>query len=240
MIKVIDSAQYHVWSDALHALQLARTTANELDRGAYVRWAVHTAWSAFEQVCADALEAKTLGMRFKDQFNDAARTKGLEPVEWGKGIWQKVLQVYETRKKFTHVVPTIERTELMPPVSVAEEAIATLRKGIKEVLALVEWPHPGWVDDDLDSGWKGQTLGLRGEAHATAIRSGARADDPNAIRIAYVLRGKEHISDICPPETDHAPLLDKLVASLTVPVQAVRAYRGSELIAERDLTGDLR
>ncbi len=33
MIKVIDSIQYHVWSDALHARELARQTNSPWDRG---------------------------------------------------------------------------------------------------------------------------------------------------------------------------------------------------------------
>ena len=76
-IKLIDSTQYHLWSDALHARQLARTTTDDWDRGAYVRWAVNTAWTAFENYAADVLGAQGLGMRFKDRFDDALVAKSL-------------------------------------------------------------------------------------------------------------------------------------------------------------------
>lgn len=74
MIKVSDSIQYHVWSDALHASELARQTENEWDRGAYVRWTIQTAWSAFENVCTDTLQASGLGMRFKERFDEVVET----------------------------------------------------------------------------------------------------------------------------------------------------------------------
>ncbi len=70
-------------------------------------------------------------------------------------------------------------------------------------------------------------------ANLTAIYAGVDEDDPNVIRITYLLRGAEHISEIAPPNTPHAPMLDRLVNSLNVPVDAVRAYRGSVLLGER-------
>ncbi len=117
MIKVIDSVQYHVWSDALHTRQLAKQTGSPWDRGAYARWAIQTAWSAFETVCSEALGAKNLGMRFKKHFDDAIAAKSLPAVNWGQGIWQKVLEVYNIRKKFVHVVPSVSRIELMTSIS---------------------------------------------------------------------------------------------------------------------------
>jgi hypothetical protein len=120
MIKTIDSIQYHVWSDALHARELARQTQSEWDRGAYVRWAIQTAWSAFENVCADALEISGLGMRFKEEFNKGIAKKGLEPVHWGQGIWNEVLQVYKKRKDFVHVVPSISHKKLLASVDEAD------------------------------------------------------------------------------------------------------------------------
>jgi hypothetical protein len=76
MIKLIDSTQYHVWSDPLHARELARQTKNDWDRGAYVRWTIQTAWSAFENFCTEALGASGLGIRFKERFDQALAAKG--------------------------------------------------------------------------------------------------------------------------------------------------------------------
>ena len=233
MIKTIDSIQYHVWSDALHGRELARNTENEWDRGAYVRWTIQTAWSAFENVCTDALSASGLGMRFKERFDEAVAKKGLPPVDWGQGIWQKVLVVYGTRKTFVHVVPTISHATLLSSVADAEDAIVVLRTAILAVLDLVGLPHPAWINDDADRGWQGS--GSSGSsARATVIRAGVDENDAEAIRIAYVIRGEEHVCEIALPGTDHSPLLDLLLANLNVPVDAIRAYRGAELIEERN------
>jgi hypothetical protein len=236
MIKVIDSIQYHVWSDALHARLLARQTSSEWDRGAYVRWAIQTAWTAFEKVCTDALGASGLGMRFKERFDEAVAAKGLPAVDWSQGIWQQVLQVYGVRKQFVHVVPSISQATLMTPVSEAEKAISVLRGGIKAVADLVGSPHPLWVIDDADRGWSGSRGGVAfgGMVAAYVVRAGVSENDPDAIRICYVLRGKEHLNEIAPPGTAHRPLLDKLVSALNVPVEAVRAYRGTVLLEERE------
>ncbi len=233
MIKVIDSIQYHVWSDALHARQLAKQTENPWDRGAYVRWAIQTAWSAFENICIDVLAAEGLGMRFKDRFDEAVAAKGLAAVDWGQGLWQQVLRVYSMRKEFVHVVPTVTHAKLMTPLEEAERAISVLRDGIKAVIDMAGLPHPSWVNDDADRGWQGPRVGFRSTAHACVVHAGAQEDDPETVRISYVIRGQEHISDIAPAGTPHGPLLDTMLDLLNVPVEAVRAYRGSDLLEER-------
>ncbi|WP_298867894.1 hypothetical protein [uncultured Gimesia sp.] len=172
-------------------------------------------------------------MRFKDRFNDALASKNLPAVDWGQGIWQQVLDVYSIRKVFVHVVPTVSHQRLLATVTEAEFAIKVLREGIQAVLDLEELPHPSWVNDDDDRGWNGPRGGNSVTANLTAIHAGVGEDDPNVIRITYLLRGEEHISEIAPPNTPHAPLLDRLVNSLNVPVDAVRAYRGSDLLEER-------
>jgi hypothetical protein len=235
MVKVIDSIQYHVWSDALHARQLARATENPWDRGAYVRWAIQTAWSAFESVCTEALAAEGLGMRFKDKLDAAVAAKRLPPVAWGHGIWQQVLKVYSVRKEFVHVVPGISHDRLKTPLTEAEQAIVVLRGGIRAVSDLAGVPHPPWVSDDGDRGWQGARAGLGGTAHARLIHAGATEADPDSVRLAYVISGIEYVCEICPPGTPHGPLLDKLLGSLSVPVEAVRAYRGSDLLEDRKL-----
>ena len=188
MIKVIDSIKYHVWSDALHARQLARDTKSPWDRGAYVRWSIQTAWSAFENVCSDALETSGLGMRFRERFDEAVAEKKLSPVDWGKGIWQQVMQVYSSRKTFTHVIPGISYSQLLTPLEDAETAIIVLREGIKAVSSLVGLPYPIWVADDSDRGWQGSRTDVCAEAYM--VHGGTTENDPEAIRITYVLRDK--------------------------------------------------
>lgn len=225
MIKVIDSIQYHVWSDALHARELARETKSDWDRGAYVRWAIQTAWSAFENVCIDALAATGLGMRFRERFDEAVAARSLPAVDWGQGIWQRVLRVYGIRKEFVHVVPGISHARLMTPLAEAETAIAVLRDAIKAVSGLVGLPHPAWANDDADRGWDGSRDGFGGTAEAYVVRAGTQENDLDNVRITYVLRGEEHLNEIAPPGTPHDPLLDRLVSSLSIPVEAVRFVR---------------
>jgi hypothetical protein len=235
MVKFVDSIQYHVWSDALHARELARQTENKWDRGAYVRWAIQTAWTAFENVCMDALETSTLGMRFRDNFDEAVKAKGLSPVVWGGGIWQKILGVYSTRKKFVHVVPSISQDCLMTPIEEADTAIEVLRDGIRAVCDLTSLAHPPWAADDSDVGWRGTQLGFGVSVHGYVVRAGTPENDPNAVRITFVHRGQEHLSEIAPPGTPHGALLDRLSSVLSVPAESVKAYRGHELLEERPL-----
>lgn len=235
MIKIIDSLHYHIWTDALHARELARQTENEWDRGVYVRWTIQTAWTAFENVCSEALQAKNLGMRFKDVFDEAIEARGLLPVDWSQGIWQQVLQVYGDRKNFVHIVPSSSHATLLAPLEKADEAITILRRAIKAVLEHSGAAYPAWVNDDEDHGWCGPRGVNKAMGAAVAIHAGVSENDPEAIRITYLLGDDEHLCDIAPPETPYTPLLERLVESLNIHVDAVRAYRGKELLEERKL-----
>lgn len=70
--KLVTSTHYHLWTDALHARALAAQSRNTWDRGAYVRWAVNTAWTVFETACEDALSTSGLGNRFKEKLDQAS------------------------------------------------------------------------------------------------------------------------------------------------------------------------
>ncbi len=232
MVKVIDSTQYHLWTDALHGRALARQANNDWDRGTYVRWTVLSAWSAFEMVCGNVLEATGLGNDFRRKFDKALSDKHILAVDWGQGILQRVLRVYGIRKEFTHVHSTIDHARLLAPVSEADLSITVLRDAIKEVCRIAGLPSPLWVDDDSDRGWD---TGRGSTAHATVVRTDVDPGAPDTIRIAYVINGQEHVCDIMPPRTPHGPVLDDLINRLNVPVGAVRAYQGDTLIEERPL-----
>jgi hypothetical protein len=232
VIKVVDSTQYHLWTDALHGRALARQARNDWDRGTYVRWTILSAWSAFETVCGDALGASGLGMRFREGFDKAVVAKGIPAVDWGKGLWQQALQVYGIRKEFTHVQPTIAHNRLLAPVEDAERAITVLRAAIKEVCNMTKQPSPVWADDDSDRGWD---AGSGSICHAMVIKDGADPEGADTVKIAYIMEGKEHVCDILPPGTDYGPVLDDLIKRLIVPVGVVRAYRGKDLMEERKL-----
>lgn len=233
-IKLIDSTHCHLWSDALHARQLARTTGDEWDRGAYVRWALNTAWTAFENYASDVLDARGLGMRFKDVFSTALAEKAFPPVNWGEGIWQRVLALYDTRKQFTHVAADTDSEVLRPPTSVAEAAISTMREAVLALAAHAELAAPHWVEDDAGapfSGTAGMGIGVRGYLTLET----ADLNDPEHIRTTYVWNDEECVHEIMPRGTAWEPLLDRLEKALNVPATAIRAYRGPTLLVERQL-----
>jgi hypothetical protein len=232
-IKLIDSTQYHLWSDALHARQLARTATDEWDRGAYVRWAVNTAWTAFENYATDVLEPRNRGNSFKEMFKAALASRSLPAVNWGVGIWKRVLEIYASRNKFTHVAAKTDVDVLRPRTSVAENAVATMREAVKALAAHAGVASPAWVEDDAGAPFSVCTSDL-----AMATGHGQRADpnDPEHIRITYVWNDTEHINTYAPPGTAWEPLMDSLEKGLNVPATAIRAYRGPKLLAERKLT----
>jgi hypothetical protein len=185
-------------------------------------------------VCEVSLNCTGLGNRFKDNFDKAAAAIPVGPVDWGQGIWQRLFAIYTLRKEFTHVASSISRNRLLLQVTEADRAIYTLREGIVAVSALVGNSIPPWIGDNDDAGWKGRS-GIQSYAHARVTRAGVSEDDPTAVRIAYVVKGKEHICEIAAPGTDYRPLLDDLVTRLQQPASAIRAYVGTQLVEERQL-----
>ena len=88
------------------------------------------------------------------------------------------------------------------------------------------------MDDDSDTGFdKRQTV----FAYSQNIMPGADPNDPDTIRVTYVYKDEEHICEHHPAGTDYDPLLDDLIKRTQLPISAVRVYRGSELLKERDL-----
>ena len=67
------------------------------------------------------------------------------------------------------------------------------------------------------------------------IKAGADPDGPDTVRLAYVIQGQEHFCDILPLGTPQSAALDDLITRLSVPVQSVRAYKGVDLLEERNL-----
>lgn len=237
-IKLIDSVHFLLWTDAPHARQLARTTMDEWDRGFYVRSAVNTAWTVFENYAEEALGEAKLGHRFPERFNEALVRKGLQPAECGKGIWQRVGEVYRERIRFTHVKAVTPVADLRPSTSLADTAIATLREAIRGLAALTGATCPAWVEDDSAGSFTarpGSHTVVHDYATATLTRAGADPNDPQTTRITFVWNGKEEVDEYDPPGTPWEPLLDSLEQRLNVPASVIRAYRGPEVLCERQL-----
>lgn len=220
----VETPHYHIWTDALHGRRLAREAANAWDRGTYVRWTIAAAWTAFESTCEHLTGASGLGMRFKDKLNEALDAKGFPRPDWGSGLWQDVLGIYGLRKDYVH--PAVAQERLFAPVAEADKAIATLRMAIKDMYSRTGTPAEAWPDDDQDAvdPRKG------GFANATVLHAGATRE--TGLRICYVMLGSEYESRVIGPDEDHVPYMDKLLRDIRVPISAIRAYRGSELIDE--------
>ncbi len=228
--KLVDNVTFHIWTDALHARELARKARDRWNRGTYVRWAVRDAWTAFEAACEDALGVSDLGIRFRERLDDAIDKKSLAALDWGRGLWQQVLQVYGRRKDYAH--PRVPQARLFTPPSEAEDAIRILRDAIKAIYRHASLSEPVWVDADVDFGGERASV-----AHATVTHAGVDENTPGAIRTAYVYRGKERVSDILPAGTEWRPLVDQLIEGIVVPISKVLVYEvpNHEPIFSRDI-----
>jgi hypothetical protein len=144
-------------------------------------------------------------------------------LDWGQGIWQQVRQIHKLRNEYVH--RAIPEEHLFAQVEQADKAISVLRDAIHDLYFRLGIPSPEWIDDD-----ENPVVPKRGLAHLTV--TGARGDDPNAIRITYIFQGREYEYRLLPPGTDPSPFLDELIRKILVPVSAVRAYRGDTLFDE--------
>jgi hypothetical protein len=225
------SPHYYLWTDALQAQSLARAATNKWNRGTYVRWALNTAWAAFEMACGEALEGPGLGNRFKVILNAAIDAKGLPALDWGQGLWQKVGDVYKARIKYVHVNAKIDQADLFAPVEEADKAITTLQEGIKAIYIHAGKVIPAWANLTAENGLHNSSA----SAHLTVIRAGVKQDDPDAIKLTYISQGEEYTSEVYPPGTDPEPLIEDLLYRIIVPISAIRVYRGDELWIEEQL-----
>jgi hypothetical protein len=69
----------------------------------------------------------------------------------------------------------------------------------------------------------------------TVRRQNADETHPDVVKIAHVYRGQEYVSEILPPGTDPEPHVASLLRHVTVPISAVRIYRGQTLIEDRQI-----
>lgn len=223
--KLVESNHYHIWTDALHARQLSTQTSNKWDQGTYVRWTILTAWIALEIACQDALENDAISYSFQKNVNDVIESKGLTRLDWGQGIWQKVIEIQNLRKDVIHRFPS--ESNVFPEVSVAETTIKVIREAIKSIYNHCRKDPPQWVEDDCDEGWTTGTF----QMHGIAISSPYYGKE-GAIKIAYVYKDNEYPVDYFAPDTDINQPLENLFKGVGKPITAVRLYRENELLIE--------
>jgi len=224
--KLVEDAHYHLWTDALHARALAHEARNKWDRGTYVRWAIITSWTVLEVACQEALDDPTISYRFKPNLNEAIRLKGLPVLSWGAGIWQAVSGLQEARKGLVHKFTS--QADLFPGPEMADFAIEVAREAVLSIFQHVGRPAPAWICDNEDRGWEGRPS----FAVPMMQHGGADPEDPEAVRVAIVLYGKEFLTDVLPPDGDPEPYIHNLLnsANLRLPFSEVRVYKGAQLL----------
>jgi hypothetical protein len=228
MTTLAESNHYHLWADALHARALAHETPNQWDRGTYVRFALMSAWATLEIACQDALEDDSIASSFKRNLNAAITRKHLPPLEWDKGVWQRVAAVQRQRK--SSVQRCKAESSLFPEASVADGAIKAVRDGINAIYAHAGKPAPYWAKDEFDQGWAGEA-----KAHAQvqySIPPGLDEHAPDTLRLTYLYKDAEHTWALLRPGDDYSAEVENLLATIDRPISAARVYRGSELVME--------
>lgn len=228
--KIVESSHYHIWTDALHARELARQAKNHWDRGTYVRWTITTGWIALEMACEQALETPGIGRRFKENLNTAIKNSGFPPINWGAGIWQQVLNVHSQRKEFVHI--NLDQEKLFPETVDAESSIQILREAIKSIFFITKKEPPNWIEDDHDKGWDSS---LKSFANAHTLTYGAKEDDPNCYKVFFVYKGKEYLSDVLPPTHDFMASVTYVLQNIICPITAIKVYQGNIVVFERQL-----
>lgn len=221
----VEWPHYHLWTDALHARHLARNASNDWDRGTYVRWTVTTSWLVFETTCHEVLGSLgTAKASFWVRFDQQLAALGFPKVDRGSGLWQRVAALYKSRKDYSH--PGVDQDRLFAPLQEAENAITTIREGVKELHAIASKSAPAWVDDDSNPE---EPKG--GHSSFGVTRAGAR-DDPDRIRVTYEYRGHEFEQQVLPSTADPDPVVNDLLRTIRVPISSVRIYRGDQLASE--------
>lgn len=225
---IVNSKHCHLWTDALHARQLAIEAKNKWDRGTYVRFCVTTVWIALEMSCQDALQANEIGYSFKKNLNKALQRNGFEAITWGAGLWQKVQELQDLRKNYVHRFADL--SEMFPQPDVASNAIKVARAAIKDIYHRSEKDYPSWVDIDQIRGW--ETDSQIGTPTLAQAHEGMSFDDPNTRRIVIVRGGNEALTSVYPIGYDTSEAVDQLLRNLNVPIEAIRIYEAGELIED--------
>lgn len=227
-MKLIENNHYHLWTDVLHARELARQTNNKWDRGTYVRWVIITAWTVLEIACQDALEERNISYSFKKNLDNSLIEKSLPSLSWGHGIWQKVLKTQELRKNCIHRF--VSEDELFPETEIAEQVIEVIRIAVKDIYQHTGKQAPSWIKDDYDEGWAVKSgLSIDASMHCSTYENVL-----GAVKITYEYKGVERVSEILPPNSDPDPAIHKLIDNLNIPISSIKVYVDDIVVKEEN------
>ena len=106
-----------------------------------VRNGVAAACTTLEMACCDALGVTKLPDRvFKEGLKKALNTAGKPPIDFGSGLWQRVLEIQDRRNEYAHIGGKL--INLFPPVGIAEEAIKTIREATHDIRGAPREDYP--------------------------------------------------------------------------------------------------
>lgn len=230
--KLVDGNHYLLWTDALHARQLARQANSKWDRAAYVRWSILLTWTVIEIACQDSMEEPRISYSFRQNLDKRIAEKNLPPLDWQRGVWHKVSQLQNLRKDIAHRFSN--QSHLFPDHSIAEFALSVSRDAIKDIYNHAGKQEPPWIDDDADPGWTGEsTQSHVGMANLTKVtKDASNEDDP--VKVCYFVNDEEKISDIIGLNDDPKPFIDELLQNARVPISRVRVIRGETVLFEQN------
>jgi hypothetical protein len=233
----VHQPRYQLWTDALCFREMARQAPNNYLRSMCVRNAVLAAWTTLEIACCEALGIDKLGNDFRRGLDEEFDKRGISRLNFGSGVWGKISsKTKDARKIYAHY--GVKLSDRFPQVSIAEEAIQTIREAIHDIYGRMGKQSPVWVDFDGSAG-RPQTGGFQATAHLTLLRGQLDQNAPETLRIAPVTEiGDEKVTDYFPgttPEQDVYEQVEDLLGRLNSPFSAVRIYRGSNLLDEEKL-----
>jgi hypothetical protein len=226
----INSTEYHLWTDVLHAKELSHQAGNDWDRSSYVRWCIITGWTVLEMIFRQVLNNEKIGHRFKEDVNQTVEELGLPKINWGKGTWHKILHLRDVRKEYIHT--KLEREKLFLDSSFADDYVNGIQEGIIAIYEHANKPLPKWVYYFEDRGWDYGDVSM---AHGTVIRQGAKREDPRSIIVTYVYKGREFESEILPFDADYFKVVQDLADSIRIPISYIKVYQGGVVIFEEEV-----
>jgi hypothetical protein len=233
-----EAPRFQLWTDALCFRAMAKEAANNFLSSMCVRNAVLSAWTTLEMACCDALGITKLERDFKESLHNEFDKRNIQRFDFCSGLWQEInTKVKGHRNRFMHSGVSISNR--FPPVSIADEAISTIRKAIHEIYTALGKQAPRWIDSDESEGWQQRVPGSRMAVFVRFLHPGASPETPGVVKIVLVTpQGEEKAPRYLSPSTSDDEVfwwVEDHLGKLDFPIKAIRVYRGQELILNEDL-----
>jgi hypothetical protein len=102
--------------------------------------------------CCDALGIEKLERDFKESLNDEFDKRNIPRLNFGSRLWQEInTTIKDHRKQFVH--SGVKISDRFPSVSIAENAISTIREAVHEIYErLKSRRHAGLTTINLEGG----------------------------------------------------------------------------------------